>query len=433
MANDRAVRAPDAALDTQRTRMRQGPDEGIAMRRADRARLAMALDASREATLSAFEAFDKALDGGAVPQRTELNPPLWELGHIGWFQEFWIARNPERWRGKDADPHARRLHGVRAESDDLYDSSRVPHAARWSLPLPGADATRDDLRRQMERTQSLLQEAAGDDAGLYFFRLALFHEDMHHEAALYMAHALGISHPAVRLVRRALEDPGEPLELAAGQWSPGLGETGEGFAFDNEVAGHRIELPGCRIDRQVVRWEEYLPFVEAGGYRDPAWWSDAGRSWLIGQQVSAPRFLKHTCEGWMRWSEGAWSKLDPALPACHLTQYEAQAWCNWAGRRLPGESEWERAAIEGGDSFRWGDVWEWTASPFLPYPGFVPHPYRDYSLPWFDGRPVLRGASFATPARLRHPRFRNYFKAERNDIFAGFRSCEKHEPRRLWD
>ena len=112
---------------------------------------------------------------------------------------------------------------------------------------------------------------------------------------------------------------------------------------------------------------------------------------------------------WLQWRDGRWQPLDLRCAACHLSAHEAQAWCRWAGRRLPTEAEWERAALEPPGEFAWGEVWEWTASAFAPYPGFVPHPYRDYSAPWFDGRPVLRGASFMTQPRLRHPRYRNYF------------------------
>jgi EgtB-related family protein len=112
------------------------------------------------------------------------------------------------------------------------------------------------------------------------------------------------------------------------------------------------------------------------------------------------------------------------LPACHLTAYEAQAWCRWAGRRLPTEAEWERAALIGSSGFEWGQVWEWTAGSFEPYAGFSAHPYRDYSAPWFGSRTVLRGASFMTQPRMRDPRYRNFFKAERNDVPAGFRSCQ---------
>ena len=126
---------------------------------------------------------------------------------------------------------------------------------------------------------------------------------------------------------------------------------------------------------------------------------------------------------WQQHVNGHWQALDPQLPACHLNAHEAEAWCHWAGRRLPLESEWECASVQGGADFRWGQVWEWTASPFMPYPGFVAHPYQDYSAPWFGSRRVLRGASFATQPRLRHRRYRNFYTLERNDIFAGFRSC----------
>jgi EgtB-related family protein len=129
---------------------------------------------------------------------------------------------------------------------------------------------------------------------------------------------------------------------------------------------------------------------------------------------------------WRRQQFGQWLAVDPALPAMHLSHHEALAWCRWAGRRLPSEAEWEHAAVAARDTggpFDWGQVWEWTASGFMPYPGFNAHPYRDYSAPWFDGRPVLRGGSFATAPRMKHPRYRNYFTAERNDLFAGFRSC----------
>lgn len=364
--------------------------------------LAAALQASRADTLATFAAFETALPGLQVPQRAELNPPLWELGHIGWFQAFWIARNPHCAQGIAADPELPRRPAARPDAEALYHSSRVPHDSRWSLPLPNAETTRADLAAQLQETLARLQQAVPDDVGLYFFRLALLHEDMHHEAALYMAQALGVPIDDARWQPRALPAPPPPLDFEASTWT--LGHAGPGFAFDNELGAHAVPVPACRIDAQVLRWAEYLPFVEAGG-------------------AAVPRYLRRSGAGWQRWRHGRWEPLPPDHAACHLSQAEALAWCRWAGRRLPTEAEWERAAVSAGPAFRWGDVWEWTASPFGPYPGFVAHPYRDYSAPWFDGRPVLRGASFLTQPRLRHPRYRNFFPAQRSDVPAGFRTC----------
>lgn len=396
-------------------------DEATAARRASRDALAGALASSRADTLATFDAYVRALPDLAVPQRAELNPPLWELGHVGWFQEYWLARNPQRSLGIAADPDAPRPPGVRDGADALYHSSRVAHDSRWSLPLPDVRATRADLEAQLAATLALLDDTPDDDDSLYFFRLALFHEDMHHEALLYMAQGLSIPIEDPRWQAMPSESSGGTIDLGAGAWA--LGHDGAGFAFDNELGVHEVALVASSIDRRVVRWAEFLPFVDAGGYMEFAWWSDAGRAWLAATQARAPRYLRRAGDGWQHWRHGRWTELDPTLPACHLTLHEAQAWCAWAGRRLPSEAEWERAAVEHPRAFRWGDVWEWTASAFAPYPGFRPHPYRDYSVPWFDGRPVLRGASFATQPRMKHPRYRNYFTPDRNDLFAGFRTC----------
>jgi gamma-glutamyl hercynylcysteine S-oxide synthase len=396
--------------------------DAVAARSGGRHLLAQALQASRRDTLATFAACAAALPDLAVPMRAELNPPLWELGHIGWFQEYWLARNPVWRSGHAADPAVPRRPGARANADALYNSSLVPHDSRWALPLPDAATTQAELAAQLHATLALLQraDADGDDA-LYFFRLALLHEDMHHEAALYMAQGLGIPLEDARWEPRALPTPTQ-LALPAGPWRLGS-DAGRGFAFDNELGAHEVALQPTRIDAQALRWAEFLPFVEAGGYAEPRWWDDAGRDWLTRHRPQAPRYLKREVAQWQQWRHGRWRELDLRLAACHLTQHEALAWCRWAGRRLPTEAEWERAALTHAGEFRWGDVWEWTASPFAPYPGFVAHPYRDYSAPWFDGRPVLRGASFMTQPRMRHPRFRNYFPAQRNDVPAGLRSC----------
>ncbi len=418
--------------------------------------LALALQASRRDTLATFAACELALADLVVPQRPELNPPLWELGHIGWFQEYWIGRNPEAHRGHRANPDVPRRPPARAGADALYHSSLVPHATRWSLPLPSAAATRADLAAQLAQTLRCLEALPDRDEALYFHRLALLHEDMHHEAALYMAQGLGVAIADPRWQPRALAAPGRERDFDAGTWTLGTAHP-RGFAFDNEVGEAVVRMPPFRIDAQVKRWADLLPFVEEGGYGQRRFWSDAGWAWLQGQgtgeigvsgkpgearqvrlalkgqegqegaETLAPRYLRRAPHlgsgGWVCWRHGRWTPLDPREAARHLTQYEAEAWCRWAGRRLPSEAEWERAALSASESFEWGEVWEWTASPFEPFAGFEPHPYRDYSAPWFDGRPVLRGASFMTQPRMRHPRYRNFFQAHRHDVAVGFRSC----------
>lgn len=401
-----AVLIPSAAI-----------DDAATMRRADAALIEAALHQGRARLLALFAAYREGFL--RVPHESVLNPPLWELGHLGWFEEFWIARNSQRLRGAGADPQAPRSPSLMAQSDSLYDSSRVAHASRWDLPLPGPDETLAYVGRVRERSLALLRASEADDASLYFFRLILFHADMHREAWVTMAQHLGV--PLAGLAPAVVTAEGQ-WRLPAGAFR--RGSAGAGFAFDNELAPHDVSVDAFTIDRAPVTWRRYLPFIEAGGYDHPRCWSDEGWAWRRQHSDGRPLHLLHGSSGWQRRRFGRLVALDRDLPAMHLSAHEAHAWCRWAGRRLPSEAEWEYAATlaaSSGEVFDWGQVWEWTASPFTPYPGFLPHPYRDYSEPWFDGRPVLRGASFATAARMKHARYRNYFPAARNDLFAGLR------------
>jgi gamma-glutamyl hercynylcysteine S-oxide synthase len=404
------------------------------IRRAGTAELAQALRDSRADTLATFADYQAALGPALpVPPQAGLNPPLWELGHVGWFQDLWVGRNPQRHRGTGADPEAPRQHAPRPDADALYDSSRVAHASRWQLDLPDAAATQAMLAQQLQRTLRALADDTSttghldrfsdesQDDVLYFFRLALFHEDMHHEASLYMARALGV--PVTRSGWQAPVLPGACVDLAFESAVAALGASGSGFAFDNERGAHDQPLAAFAIDSRVRTWAEFMPFVEAGGYRDPRFWSAAGREWLMRVQPQAPRYLRRNGHQWIQLTARGEQVLNLQQAAEHLTAHEAEAWCRWAGRRLPTEAEWEHAAAAAPGRFDWGAVWEWTGSRFLPYEGFEAHPYRDYSQPWFDGRPVLRGASYLTQPRMHDRRYRNFFEAGRNDVVAGLRSC----------
>jgi gamma-glutamyl hercynylcysteine S-oxide synthase len=241
---------------------------------------------------------------------------------------------------------------------------------------------------------------------------------MHAEASAYMGQALGLG--LRELQPLAVQPEAVELELPAQDFV--LGAAGTGFAFDNELGAHGVRVAAARIDAHPVRWARFLPFVEAGGYERPEYWDEAGRAWLQGQSLRQPLYLRHGGAGWEQRIGARWQTLQMDRPVVHITAHEAQAWCRWAGRQLPTEAQWECAALTL-PGFSWGEVWEWTASPFEPYPAFVAHPYRDYSAPWFGTRRVLRGACAATDPGLARARYRNFFEPQRRDVFAGFRSC----------
>jgi ergothioneine biosynthesis protein EgtB len=393
--------------------------------RADAAALAAAMGDLRARTLALFDALCAGLgERLEIAYAAEMNPPRWELGHVGWFEEFWLARNPERGRGAAASVNAPRAAPLLPGADALYDSSRVAHTRRWHLDLPSAGRTRALVGRIRERSLALLQASAGDDDGLYFFRLGLAHEAMHHEAGAMIAQGLGVD---VRAALPAAQPSGAPAgEIRVAGVRSWVGTDEGGFHFDNELGVHEVQVADFGIDAAPVTWGAWLPFHQAGGYDDASLWTAEGWAWRqralpqgVPRHMAPDEAYEH---GLKRNVFGRWEALDLDAPALHLSAHEARAWCRWAGRRLPTEHEWTLAQRQG-DGFAWGQVWEWTASPFVAWPGFAAHAYRDYSAPWFDGRPVLKGGSFATQPFMKHPRYRNYFEAHRNDVFAGFRTC----------
>jgi gamma-glutamyl hercynylcysteine S-oxide synthase len=390
-----------------------GHTAGQMIRTSDAATLASELVRVRELSLAVFDAYEAA-DALDVPLREELNPPLWELGHIGWFQQWWIGRNRQRPQGAACDPSHERApcpHLAQASYGDAwYNSSTVPHAQRWALPLLDAKATKAYLQATLTQTLDCLAQAGSSDTDLYFYRLVVLHEAMHIEAAVYMAQALqvpiampaqlldamnseALSADSIRVKRR--------FSMKNRLWT--LGSEATGFAFDNEWRGQNVALADFEIDAQPLVWGQYLAFVQSAGY-------------------ALPRYIRDSAQGFEMLRFGRWQPLDLQSSAVHLSWHDAQAYCLWANRRLPTEAEWECAALTE-TGFEWGQVWEWTASSFEPYEGFVAHPYRDYSEPWFGSRKVLRGACAATLPIMRHAQYRNFFLPDRTDIYAGFRTC----------
>lgn len=386
-------------------------------RRLAGAALAEALRDARATTLA--RTLDAADDAWRVPEQPGVNPVAWELGHIAWFAEFWILRGPHR---RNADGFVDAALPARiAGPDAVFDSARLAHADRWRVALPARPELVARLETQLAACIDTIAHARDDDHANYFHRLALFHEDMHGEAFAWLRATLGW--PAPRGIA-ALPSLGEAKDLAfaGGDVVLGRGDDAHGFAFDNERPPTTVQVAPFAIDSAPVRNAEFVEFVAAGGYDDALLWPDDAGGWRRQHGRAHPARWRRTPEGWqMRWFD-LWQPLDLAAPVIHVSAWEAEAYCRFAGRRLPSAAEWELAARD--VRFRWGEsVWEWTADAFLPYPGFVAGPYADYSAPWFGDHRELRGGAFATHARMHDPRYRNFFVPGRSDVFAGFRTA----------
>ena len=388
--------------------------------------LAAALRDSRERTLALVADLDDAQ--WAVPEQPGVNPIAWELGHLAWFAEFWILRGPHR-LGADGFVEAARPARI-AGPDALYDSARLAHADRWRHRWPDRGALLATLQAQLDACLAAMP-AQDDDAALYWHRLALFHEDMHGEAFLWLRAALGW--PALAGVELGPVRRRESIRVPGGTTRIGRAVAEPGFAFDNELHAHAVSLAAFDIDSAPVDNAAFAAFVEAGGYEEPSWWPGAAGAWLASRRAAAPETgsarhghparWRRVDAGWEERWFGTWRPLDPQRPVVHVSAWEAEAWCRWAGRRLPAAAEWEHAAQSAPGFDGGGSVWEWTADPFLPYPGFAAGPYRDYSQPWFHSHRELRGGSFAAHPRLHDRRYRNFFMPDRCDVFAGFRSA----------
>ncbi len=401
------------------------------------------------------------------PRSEMVNPPLWEIGHLGWFQEQWCLRS----RGDDKDL----LPSILANADQLYDSAKVAHATRWDLPLPDIIATQKYLDNVTERVLERLVCEPDNDALRYFAELAVFHEDMHGEAFFYTRQTHGYSRPrlgasiqGLAYGRAALGETLEgEVELCGGRFLLGAAPETKHFVFDNEKWGHEIDVAPFRMAKAALTNGEFRNFVAASGYTRREFWSEAGWAWREKESARHPTYWQFRDGEWYLREFDQWISLRDREhhAVIFVNWFEAEAYCRFAERRLPTEAEWEfaaggldkrdvpwkknnagletapRANLDGisattesvsafpaGDTPEgirqmWGNVWEWTADGFTPYPGFVRDPYKEYSEPWFGDHKVLRGGCFATRSRLLRNTWRNFYTPDRRDVFAGFRTC----------
>lgn len=397
------------------------------------------------------------------PKLSIVNPMLWEIGHVAWFYEHFILR-----REYGAEPMLER-------GDELYDSIAIAHERRWDLPLYSLQEMRDYMARVLDTVIERLPDGMASERDSYLYQFTTFHEDMHDEAFTWARQTLGYPTPTF------LPDgtPGEKItdggavdgdaDIPGGRFL--LGSPPEAaFLFDNEKWAHPVTVAPFRMARAPVTNAAFAAFVEDGGYDREALWCDEGWRWRATAAAVHPIYWKaDRSGGWLVRRFERWEALPPHQPVIHVNWYEANAFCRWAGRRLPTEAEWEFAATmrrgEGGGlvkaRYPWGDAkptaalanldgfelgpvdvgacaagdnawgcrqmignaWEWTADVFRPFSGFAPDDYKEYSQPLFGETCVLRGGAWPSRSRMITSMYRNYFGPERRDVFGGFRTC----------
>ncbi|WP_007024823.1 ergothioneine biosynthesis protein EgtB [Saccharomonospora iraqiensis] len=413
------------------------------------------LTRARDRSAALTDAVD---DDDLVAQHSPLMSPLvWDLAHIGSQEEIWLVRDVG---GREP---------LRPDIDDLYDAFQHPRSDRPQLPLLGPGEARSYVGQVREKALHVLDRAPLEGRALtdtaFAFGMIAQHEQQHDETML-ATHQLRRGEPALHAPppppRRAGTLPAEVV-VPGGTFL--MGTSVEPWALDNERPAHEVSVDTFALDTTPVTNAEFAAFVDAGGYEDPRWWSGPGWHYRTEHDITAPRFWYRADGTWWRRRFGVHEPVPDDEPVMHVSHHEASAYAAWAGKRLPTEAEWEKAARfdpSTGRSARYpwgddepraehanlgqrhlrpapvgaypegasplgvhqliGDVWEWTSSDFRPYPGFTAFPYREYSEVFFGPEyKVLRGGSFGTDAVAIRGTFRNWDFPIRRQIFAGFR------------
>ncbi|MFN2582004.1 MAG: ergothioneine biosynthesis protein EgtB [Candidatus Dormibacteria bacterium] len=424
-----------------------------------KARIADALDSAARDTVELIASLD---DDAITRQQDPLMSPLvWDYAHVGVYEELWLVHAV---RGSSS-PDGERFH--------VYDAFENPRSVRAGLPLMSrgeVDAYRSNVRGQALDLLEEIELADGQDLtrGGFVYDMVSQHERQHQET---MLQTLQLSRGRWRPVlpdapQASTVDDCEAVSIPAGTYPVG---SDEHSPYDNEHGLHHVTLPDIRIDRYPVSCRRYIAFIDDGGYSRSELWTHAGWAWRQRDSATAPGFWRRDGESWIRDRFGHAVAVRPDDPVMHVCAHEADAFARWAGGRLPTEQEWEVAAswdpstrrarrfpwgdeepaaananlsrsllgpaplgaYPGGESALGcaqmiGDVWEWTSSDFLPYPGFRPFPYREYSEVFFGPEyRVLRGASWAADRSVGRVTFRNWDYPIRRQIFAGFRCADR--------
>jgi gamma-glutamyl hercynylcysteine S-oxide synthase len=408
-----------------------------------------------------LELFDGIADAQLLGEKGHfLEPPIWEMGHVGWFQEYWLLR------------HLGGAQSILPDSDAIYDSFNVSYRLRWDHRYPSRRETLEYVAEVLKRSIGRIEGREPTEQERYFYTLAALHEDMHAENLALILMTLGYPRPRLSAFDAAAASPPadeafqpHDVQVPGGTFMLGAAQS-EPFVFDNEKWAHPVAVKPFRIAATPVTNAQFQAFVDDGGYGRREAWGARGWDWRRRAGITHPLFWVRDGEQWLERSFDQLAPLRPWHPVACVSWYEAEAFCKWARRRLPTEAEWEMAASFDPATghkrrFPWGDaaplpqqanldyraggtidvralpagdsalgcrqmignVWEWVHDTFAPYPGFVCDPYKEYSQPYFGTKKVLKGGCWTTRGRLIRNTWRNFFMRQRRNIFAGFRTC----------
>ena len=426
------------------------------------------IDMLQDARQRTYELVD-GLDAEQLmgPKMGTVNPLRWEIGHVAYFCEYFILR---QLYGEDS------ILGNQ-KADALYDSINVAHNDRWDLPLLSLSDTKAYMQGVLDKLIARLPDGLTSESDSFIYQFGVFHEDMHTEAFLWGRQTLAYPTPDfanaidASKLRSCGPHPGF-VDIPGGKFRLGA-EVDVPFMFDNEKYAHDVQVEAFSIAKAPVTNREFADFIADGCYSRDEFWHPDALQWKAENYPRHPGYwIEAGDNNWMMRRFDQTIPLPENEPVIHVTWYEADAYCRWAGLRLPTEIEWEVAALGEPDGngnlsgskrrYPWGNsppttdqanldgralgtidvsahangdsafgcrqmlgnVWEWTSDTFQPFPGFSADAYQEYSTMLFGDTRVLRGGAWTTRSRMMHGTYRNFFEPHRWNIFSGFRTCK---------
>ena len=415
---------------------------------------------TRDRTLELVKTLEK--DDFVVQTAPYMSPPKWHLGHVSWIYEAIMSKIDKNYEfySKEFSEYL----------NSYYQQFGVPKdkGKRGIISRPTLEQIFEYFSIINERMRKFIETRNLDSFESKLIIMGFHHECQHQELLVYdLQHLLGEEYRPVRKNQLPNSSSIEQRSILIKGGTYDIGYNGNEFCYDIELPEHKVYLNDYKIDALPVTNEDYLKFIEDGGYSDYKFWLSDGWEKVKENEWESPMYWEKIDGEWFTFDFAGKRKVNPKEPVCHVSFYEADAYCKWAGKRLPTEAEWEKAALWNEEKqqkmlFPWGndnpsentanlletylwncsevgsfpngkspsgchqmigDVWEWTASEFVGYPGFKTG-FDEYNDKWFTNQKVLRGGSFGTPKMSIRGSYRNFFRLDERWLFSGFRCAQ---------